>query len=103
MPGVSMPQAPRHARRSATSASRDQNAPHAQPIGEPIGWACGAFWSRDADVADRLACLGAWGIDTPGIAGYLGFTHTRRPILHNAGLVGAAWLSAQPMWVADMA
>ena len=88
----------------AGSISAAQAAPRiVAAVAEPLGWACGAFWSRDADVADRLACLGAWGIDAPGISGYLSFTHTRRPILNNAGLVGAAWLGAQPMWVADMA
>ncbi len=70
---------------------------------EPLGWACGAFWSRDAEVADRLVCLGAWGIDTPGIARYLGYTQGRRPILHNAGIVGAAWLGGTPVWVPDVA
>jgi len=30
MPGASMPQTPVHTKRSATSASRDQNVPHAQ-------------------------------------------------------------------------
>jgi diguanylate cyclase (GGDEF)-like protein/PAS domain S-box-containing protein len=68
-----------------------------------LGWACGALWSRDVEVADRLACLGAWGIDTPGIAEYLGYTHGRRPILNNAGIVGAAWLGAIPVWVPDIA
>ena len=88
----------------AGSASAAHTAPRiVAAIGEPMGWACGAFWSRDADVADRLACVGAWGIDSPGISGYLSFTHTRRPILNNAGLVGAAWLGAQAVWVADMA
>jgi diguanylate cyclase (GGDEF)-like protein/PAS domain S-box-containing protein len=69
---------------------------------EPLGWACGTMWSRDADVADRLVCLGAWGIDTPGIAEYLGYTRGRRPILNNAGIVGAAWLGAAPVWVPDI-
>ena len=69
---------------------------------ESLGWACGAFWSRDADVADRLVCTGAWGIDAPGIAEYLQHTHGRRPILNNAGIVGAAWLTAAPVWVADI-
>ena len=68
-----------------------------------MGWACGALWARDAEVADRLVCLGAWGIDTPGIAEYLGYTHGRRPILNNAGIVGAAWLGAIPVWVPDIA
>jgi len=72
-------------------------------IGEAMGWACGAFWSRDADAADRLVCLGAWGLDTPEIAEYLGHTHGRRPILHNAGIVGAAWLAGAPVWVSDSA
>jgi len=70
---------------------------------EALGWACGTFWSRDADVADRLVCLGAWGIDTPGISEYLGYTHIRRPILNNAGIVGSAWLGAAPVWVPDVA
>ena len=69
---------------------------------EALGWACGTLWSRDAEVADRLVCLGAWGIDTPGIAEYLGFTHGRRPILNNAGIVGKAWLGAAPVWVPDI-
>jgi diguanylate cyclase (GGDEF)-like protein/PAS domain S-box-containing protein len=70
---------------------------------EALGWACGTFWSRDADEADRLVCLGAWGVDRPGIAEYLGHTHGRRPILHNTGIVGAAWLGAAPVWVPDIA
>ena len=70
---------------------------------EPLGWACGTLWSRDAEVADRLVCLGAWGVDTPAIAEYLGHTHGRRPILNNAGIVGAAWLGAAPVWVPDIA
>lgn len=70
---------------------------------QALGWACGTFWSRDAEVADRLVCLGAWGVDTPGIAEYLGYTHGRRPILNNAGIVGAAWLGAAPVWVPDIA
>ena len=70
---------------------------------EALGWACGTLWSRDAEVADRLVCLGAWGIDTPGIAEYLGYTHGRRPILNNAGIVGAAWLGATTVWVPDIA
>ena len=68
---------------------------------EPMGWACGTLWSRDAEVADRLVCLGAWGVDQPGIAEYLGYAHGRRPILNNAGIVGAAWLGAMPVWVPD--
>lgn len=68
----------------------------------PMGWACGAFWSRDPEAADRLVCLGAWGIDAPGIAEYLGHVQGRRPILHAAGIVGAAWLGAAPVWVADV-
>ncbi len=70
---------------------------------EALGWACGSFWSRDAEVADRLVCLGAWGIDTPGIAQYLTHNEGRRPLLNNAGIVGAAWLGAAPVWVADIA
>jgi PAS domain-containing protein len=69
---------------------------------ESLGWACGTFWSRDADVADRLVCTGAWGIEAPGIAEYLQHTRGRRPILNNAGIVGAAWLTAEPVWVADI-
>ena len=34
---------------------------------------------------------GAWGVDAPGIAEYLQHTQGRRPILNNAGIVGAAW------------
>jgi diguanylate cyclase (GGDEF)-like protein/PAS domain S-box-containing protein len=70
---------------------------------ETLGWACGTFWSRDADVADRLVCLGAWGIDTPGITEYLSYAHVRRPILNNSGIVGATWLGAAPVWVPDIA
>lgn len=70
---------------------------------EALGWACGTLWSRDPQAADRLVCLGAWGVDTPGIAEYLGYTHARRPILNNAGLVGTAWLGARPVWVPDIA
>lgn len=88
----------------AGSLSAAQAAPRiVGAIGEPLGWACGAFWLRDAEVADRLVCLGAWGIDKPGIAEYLGHTHGRRPILNNAGIVGAAWLGAVPVWVPDTA
>jgi hypothetical protein len=47
---------------------------------QALGWACGTLWSRDAHAADRLVCLGARGIDTLGIAEYLGYTHGRRPI-----------------------
>jgi len=68
-----------------------------------LGWACGTLWSRDAEVADRLVCLGAWGVDKPGIAEYLGYSHGRRPILNHAGIVGAAWLGNAPVWVPDMA
>ncbi len=32
-----------------------------------------------------------------------GYTRGRRPILNNAGLVGAAWLGAKPVWVPDIA
>lgn len=88
----------------STSASSAQAAPKiVGAICQALGWACGTLWSRDVDVADRLVCLGAWGIDTPGIAEYLGYTHGRRPILNNAGIVGAAWLSAAPVWVPDIA
>ena len=69
---------------------------------EALGWACGTFWARDTEVADRLVCLGAWGTDSPGIAEYLQHTHGRRPILNNAGIVGSAWLSAAPVWVGDI-
>jgi diguanylate cyclase (GGDEF)-like protein/PAS domain S-box-containing protein len=69
---------------------------------EALGWACGTFWARDVDAADRLTCLGAWGVDAPGVAEYLQHTHGRRPILNNAGIVGAAWLGAAPVWVADI-
>jgi hypothetical protein len=87
----------------AGSGSGAQAAPKiAGAFCEPLGWACGTMWSRDADVADRLVCLGAWGIDTPGIAEYLGYTRGRRPILNNAGIVGAAWLGAAPVWVPDI-
>ncbi len=37
-------------------------------------------------------------LDAPGIAEYLQHTHGRRPILNNAGIVGAAWLTAAPVW-----
>jgi len=70
-------------------------------FGESLDWACGVLWSRDGDAADRLVCLGAWGVDKPGIADYLSHTQGRRPILHNAGIVGAAWLGATPVWVPD--
>ncbi|MBL8317769.1 MAG: diguanylate cyclase [Burkholderiaceae bacterium] len=70
---------------------------------EAMGWACGTLWVRDPDEADRLACMGAWGIGAPGIHEFLNYTHGRRPILHQAGLVGAAWLGGTPVWVADMA
>jgi diguanylate cyclase (GGDEF)-like protein/PAS domain S-box-containing protein len=69
---------------------------------EALGWACGTFWTRDAEVADRLVCLGAWGVDAPGIAEYLQHTHGRRPILNNAGIVGSAWLGSGPVWVSDI-
>lgn len=69
---------------------------------EALGWACGSFWTRDASEADRLTCLGAWGVEAPGIAEYLQHTHGRRPILNRAGVVGAAWLSAAPVWVPDI-
>jgi len=88
----------------ASSGSGAQAAAKiAAAFAEPLDWACGAFWSRDADAADRLVCLGAWGVDKPGIAEYLAHTHGRRPILHNAGIVGAAWLGATPVWVPDTA
>ncbi len=70
---------------------------------EALGRACGTFWARDAEAADRLVCWGAWGIDAPGIAEFLQHTHGRRPILNNAGIVGSAWLTAAPVWVADTA
>lgn len=70
---------------------------------EALGWVCGTLWVRDPDEADRLACMGAWGIGAPGIHEFLNYTHGRRPILHQAGLVGAAWLGAAPVWVADIA
>ena len=94
----------RLARVLAGSGSSVQTAP--KIVGafcDALGWACGTLWSRDAEVADRLGCLGAWGIDTPGIAEYLGYTHGRRPILNNAGIVGAAWLGDAPVWVPDIA
>jgi diguanylate cyclase (GGDEF)-like protein/PAS domain S-box-containing protein len=69
---------------------------------EALGWACGAFWSRDSEVADRLVCLGAWGVDTPGIVEFLQHNNGRRPILNNAGIVGSAWLGAEPVWVHDI-
>jgi len=69
---------------------------------EALGWACGTFWARDPEVADRLVCLGAWGVNAPGIAEYLQHTHGRRPILNNAGIVGSAWLGAAPVWVGDI-
>lgn len=70
---------------------------------EALQWACGSFWTRDGEVADRLVCLGAWGVDAPGVAEYLQHTHGRRPILNRAGIVGAAWLDASPVWVTDIA
>ena len=86
----------------AGAGSAKQVAPKiVAAFGEALGWACGVLWSRDGDAADRLACLGAWGVDKPGIADYLNHTHGRRPILHNAGIVGAAWLGATPVWVPD--
>lgn len=69
---------------------------------EAMGWACGTLWTRDAEVADRLACWGAWGVDAPGIAEFLQYTQGRRPILNNAGIVGSAWLGAAPVWVGDI-
>jgi diguanylate cyclase (GGDEF)-like protein/PAS domain S-box-containing protein len=69
---------------------------------EALGWACGTFWSRDPEAADRLVCLGAWGVDTPGIVEYLQHNNGRRPILNNAGIVGSAWLGAAPVWVSDI-
>src|SRR5262245_58928193 len=70
----------------AVSGSAAQVAPKiVGAIVEPMGWACGAFLTRDAEAADRLVCLGAWGVDAPEIAEYLGHTHGRRPILHSAG------------------
>lgn len=69
---------------------------------EALGWACGSLWSRDAEVADRLVCLGAWGVDAPGIGQFLSHNHGRRPLLNNAGIVGAAWLGVAPVWVADI-
>jgi diguanylate cyclase (GGDEF)-like protein/PAS domain S-box-containing protein len=88
----------------AGSGSSAQAAPRiVGAFCDALGWACGTLWSRDAEVADRLLCLGAWGIDTSGIAEYLGYTHGRRPILNNAGLVGAAWLGGKPVWVPDIA
>jgi hypothetical protein len=76
------------------SGSGAQAAP--QIVGafcETLGWACGSFWSRDAEVADRLVCLGAWGIATPGVAEYLNYTHGRHPILSTTP---ASW--APPGW-----
>ena len=88
----------------AGSGTAVQAAPRiVAAFGEPMDWACGALWSRDAAAADRLVCLGAWGVDAPEIAEYLGHAQGRRPILHNAGIVGAAWLGAAPVWVPDMA
>jgi len=69
---------------------------------EALQWDCGSFWTRDSDEADRLTCLGAWGVDAPGIAEYLQHTHGRRPILNRAGIAGSAWLNAAPVWVADI-
>jgi diguanylate cyclase (GGDEF)-like protein/PAS domain S-box-containing protein len=87
----------------AGSGSTAQAAPRiVGAFCQALGWACGTFWTRDAEAADRLVCLGAWGVDAPGIAEYLQHTHGRRPILNNAGIVGSAWLSASPVWVADI-
>jgi diguanylate cyclase (GGDEF)-like protein/PAS domain S-box-containing protein len=87
----------------AAPSSAALAAPHiVRAVCEPLSWACGTLWARDPDVADRLICLGAWGIDTPAIGEHLGFTRSRRPILNNAGIVGKAWLSAVPVWVPDM-
>src|SRR5262245_6833981 len=86
---------------AGADSSKQAAAKIVAAFGEPLEWACGAFWSRDPEAADRLVCLGTWGTDRPGIADYLSHTHGRRPILHNAGIVGAAWLGATPVWVPD--
>jgi diguanylate cyclase (GGDEF)-like protein len=70
---------------------------------EPLGWTCGALWSRDDSAPDRLVCLGAWGIDTAAMRAHLDLMRGRRPILSTSSISGAAWLNAAPVWVADMA
>ncbi|MFO1219936.1 MAG: diguanylate cyclase [Burkholderiaceae bacterium] len=88
----------------AVPGTRAQSA--ARVVGafcEAMDFACGTLWTRDPGETDRLACMGAWGAAGSGIHEFLSYTHGRRPILHQAGLVGAAWLGAAPVWVADMA
>lgn len=92
------------ARTIAAAGSAAQAAP--KIVGafcQALGWSCGTLWSRDAEAAYRLACLGSWGVDGPGIAEYLNYARGRRPLLNAAGAVGAAWLRAAPVWVRDMA
>jgi hypothetical protein len=99
MPDASMPQAPVHTKRSATSASRDHNAPHAQPSDSQ-----NAPTMRDAACtpAPEPASTGArrWSMRSSGVrqSAATGASDGVEAVICAAKEEGAPALSARDPW-----
>jgi len=86
--------------RLAEGASRAEALSGAlQAICDMLAWSCSQLWKSDDDgVLRRFA---HW--STPGDAGATRFVEGSRDLEYRpgAGLVGTAWQSGEPVWVAD--
>lgn len=67
---------------------------------EAEGWECGRYFRPEGD-SDVLHLGEAWGLQTPAIERYIEGSRnlTYAP---GVGLVGMAWQSGQPLWIADL-
>src|SRR5690349_20039796 len=70
-----------------------------QAICEAEGWDCGRYHHADP-VAGIMRMTECWGIDDPHVQEFL---ERARSVEHRPGLglVGRAWTSSAPLWVAD--
>ena len=88
-------------RRLSEPAPAHETLPRAlQAICEAEGWDCGEIWSIEAraSVMRRAAC---W--FTPASEAARNFIQGSREVsfARGSGLIGAVWLSGEPLWVAD--
>lgn len=71
-----------------------------EALGEGMGWNLALFWMVDAETG-VLRCRQVW--QTPGLRaeGFVAYSHRWTPRC-GEGLLGEAWASGEPQWVADL-
>ena len=71
-------------------------------ICETLGWDCGAHWHLDKR-GQVLRCAETWSVATPEIREFAAFSSQQNLVPAAAGLIRRAWMTARPVWIADVA